>query len=61
MSPEQAAAAAMVAQARQRGVELTGPNGLLKLFTKNVAYSKLLPEPTSPQLSRGTARSTLEF
>src|SRR5918998_1189199 len=36
LSPEQAAAAAMVAQARQRGLELTGQNGLLKLFTKNV-------------------------
>jgi putative transposase len=35
LSPEQAAAAAMVAEARQRGLELTGPNGLLKLFTKN--------------------------
>jgi hypothetical protein len=27
LSPEQAAAAAMVAQARERGLELTGPNG----------------------------------
>ena len=35
LSPEQAAAAAMVAEARQRGLELTGPNGLLKLFTKS--------------------------
>ncbi|WP_246608002.1 transposase, partial [Paractinoplanes toevensis] len=34
LSPEQAAAAAMVAEARQRGLELTGPDGLLKLFTK---------------------------
>ncbi|KAA0981062.1 IS256 family transposase, partial [Pseudonocardia sp. EV170527-09] len=32
-SPEQAAAAAMVADARARGLELTGPDGLLKLFT----------------------------
>ena len=34
LSPEQSAAAAMVAEARQRGLELTGPNGLLKLFTR---------------------------
>jgi hypothetical protein len=26
--------------ARRRGLELTGPNGLLKLFTKNEAYAK---------------------
>jgi hypothetical protein len=31
LSPEQAAAAAMVAEARQRGLELTGPDGLLTL------------------------------
>jgi hypothetical protein len=36
LSPEQAAAAAMVAEAKARGLEPTGPNGLLKLFTKNV-------------------------
>ena len=36
LSPEQAAAAAMVAEAKARGLELTGPNGLLKLFTENV-------------------------
>ena len=36
LSREQAAAAAMVAEARQRGLALTGLNGLLKLFTKNV-------------------------
>jgi putative transposase len=29
LSPEQSAAAAMVAEARQRGLELTGPDGLL--------------------------------
>ncbi|MEU4626885.1 hypothetical protein AB0G04_43790 [Actinoplanes sp. NPDC023801] len=33
LSPEQAVAAAMVAEAKARGLELTGPNGLLKLFT----------------------------
>src|SRR5919202_338183 len=46
LSPEQAAAAAMVAQARERGLELTGPNGLLKLFTKNVLETALNEEMT---------------
>jgi putative transposase len=46
LSPEQAAAAAMVAEARQRGLELTGPNGLLKLFTKNVLETALQEEMT---------------
>jgi putative transposase len=36
LSPEQAAAAATVAGAHARGLELTGPDGPLKLFTKNV-------------------------
>ena len=36
LSPEQAAATAMVCEARQRSLEVTGPDGLLKLFTKNV-------------------------
>ena len=44
LSPEQAAAAAMVAEARQRGLELTGPGGLLKLFTKNVLETALNEE-----------------
>ena len=47
LSPEQAAAAAMVAEARQRGLELTGPNGLLKLFTKNVLETALNEEMTA--------------
>ena len=46
LSPEQAAAAAMVAEARQRGLELTGPDGLLKLFTKNVLETALNEEMT---------------
>jgi putative transposase len=46
LSPEQAAAAAMVAEARQRGLELTGPNGLLKSFTKNVLETALNEEMT---------------
>ena len=46
LSPEQAAAAAMVAEARRRGLELTGPDGLLKLFTKNVLETALNEEMT---------------
>ena len=46
LSPEQAAAAAMVAEAKARGLELTGPNGLLKLFTKNVLETALTEEMT---------------
>jgi len=46
LSPEQAAAAAMVAEARARGLELTGPDGLLKLFTKNVLETALNEEMT---------------
>src|SRR5919206_5001051 len=46
LSREQAAAAAMVAEARQRGLELTGPNGLLKLFTKHVLETALNEELT---------------
>jgi transposase-like protein len=44
LSPEQAAAAAMIAEARARGLALTGPNGLLKLFTKNVVETALNEE-----------------
>ena len=36
----------MVAEARARGLELTGPNGLLKLFTKNVLETALNEEMT---------------
>ena len=46
LSPEQVAAAAMVAEAKARGLELTGPNGLLKLFTKNVLETALNEEMT---------------
>jgi putative transposase len=46
LSPEQAAAAAMVAEARQRGLALTGPNGLLKVFTKSVLEAALGAEMT---------------
>lgn len=46
LSPEQAAAAAMVAEARERGLDLTGPDGLLKLFTKNVLETALSEEMT---------------
>src|SRR4051795_82477 len=46
LSPEQAAAAAMVAEAKARGLALTGPEGLLKLFTKNVLETALAEEMT---------------
>src|SRR3954468_20618898 len=46
LSPEQAAAAAMVADAKARGLELTGPDGLLKLFSKNVLETALNEEMT---------------
>jgi putative transposase len=46
LSPEQAAAAAMVAEAKKRGLELTGPDGLLKLFTKTVLETALNEEMT---------------
>ena len=54
LSPEQAAAAAMVAEAKARGLELTGPNGLLKLFTKNVLETALNEELTE-NLSLGAS------
>src|SRR6476469_8082265 len=46
LSAEQAAAAAMVAEAKALGLELTGPNGLLKLFTENVLETALDEELT---------------
>ncbi|GAA1300585.1 hypothetical protein GCM10009634_58780 [Saccharothrix xinjiangensis] len=46
LSPEQAAAAAMVAEAKARGLASTGPDGLLKLFTKNVLETALAEEMT---------------
>jgi putative transposase len=46
LSPEQVAAAAMVAQAREQGLALTGPGGLLKLFTKSVLETALNEEMT---------------
>jgi transposase-like protein len=36
----------MVAGARQRGLKLTGPNGLVKLFTKSVLETALNEEMT---------------
>ena len=36
----------MVAEAKQRGLALTGPDGLLKLFTKNVLETALNEEMT---------------
>lgn len=45
-SAERAAAAAMLAQAREQGLELTGPDGLLKVFTKSVLEAALDAEMT---------------
>ena len=53
VSPEQAAAAAMVAQAREQGLALTGPGGLLKLFTKTVLETALNEEMTEHLGLRG--------
>lgn len=46
LSPEQAAAAAMVAQAREQGLSLTGPDGLLGQLTKTVVETALQEEMT---------------
>lgn len=46
LSPEQAAAVAMVEAAKEKGLSLTGPDGLLKLFTKNVLEAALNAEMT---------------
>jgi transposase-like protein len=45
-SPEQAAAAAMVASAREQGLALTSPDALSKLFTRNVLETALGEEMT---------------
>jgi len=46
LSPEQAAVAAVIADASARGLELTGPDGPLKLFTKTVLETALAEEMT---------------
>src|SRR5699024_11104786 len=45
-SAERAAAAAMVAQAREQGLDLMGPEGLLKVVTKHVLETALEEEMT---------------
>ena len=45
-SPEKLAAAELVRQARERGVSLTGPGGLLKQLTKTVIETALNEELT---------------
>src|SRR5690242_15574713 len=45
-SPEQLAAAELVRQARERGLSLTGPDGLLKQLTKTVLETALAEEMT---------------
>ena len=46
LAPEQVAAAAMVAQARERGLAPTDPDGVLKLFSKNGLETALGEEIT---------------
>jgi len=46
LSPEQAAVAAMIADVKARGLELTGPDGLLTLVTKTVLETALAEEMT---------------
>jgi putative transposase len=57
LPPEQAAAAAMAAEARQRGLEPAGPDGLLELFTKNVLETALDEEVTGHLGMRRTGLS----
>jgi len=45
-TPEEAAAAELVKLAKERGLSLTGPDGLLKQFTKNVLETALNEELT---------------
>ncbi len=45
-SAEEIAAKELVRQAREQGLSLTGPNGLLKQFTKNVLETALNEEMT---------------
>jgi putative transposase len=45
-SPEEAAAAELVRLAKEQGLSLTGPDGLLKQFTKNVLETALNEEMT---------------
>ncbi len=45
-SAEAAAAAELVRVAKEQGLALTGPDGLLKLFTKNVLEAALNEELT---------------
>src|SRR5437762_9820273 len=57
LSPEQAAAAAMVAEAKARGLALTGPDGLLKLFTKSVLETALNEEMMTEHLGHAKNRA----
>src|SRR6476660_1388117 len=46
LSPEQQVAAELVRQAREKGLSLTGPDGLLKMLTKTVIETALQEEMT---------------
>ena len=63
-SAERAAIREMVKSAQERGVALTGPDGLLKLFTRTVLETALDEEMTAhleayAKLSSGPSRSRL--
>ncbi|MBG6226763.1 transposase-like protein [Arthrobacter sp. CAN_A2] len=51
-SAEAAAAAELVRLAKEQGLALTGPDGLLKLFTKNVLETALNEELTESPRAR---------
>jgi hypothetical protein len=51
---ELAAARELVRAARDRGVALTGPDGLLKALTKTVVETALDPYPATNELCRCT-------
>jgi putative transposase len=58
LSPGQAAAAVMVAEARTWGLGLTGPDGLLTLFTENVvepALNEEMAEHLGPEKNQAGA------
>ena len=59
-TPEEAAAAELVRLAQEQGLSLTGPDGLLKQFTKNVLETALNEEMTEHLGMRRTVPQKLE-
>ena len=54
---EQGVAEQLVAQAREKGIELVGPNGLLSQLTKRVLETALEEEMASIWVTTSTIRS----